>query len=115
MKLVRIWLPAVVVIAGIVLWAVDPSTDRAEGAAAIVGAGLSIWLLNVLFRVGVAGERERDREDAARAFFDEHGYWPGEEEFGSAGGVMEVADVEGRAVVGDFGIEDHRGGGVDDR
>ena len=78
MRLVRVWLPVVVVAAGIVLWAIDPSADRAEGAAAIVGAGLAIWLLNLLFRVGVTGDRERDAEDAARAYFDEHGHWPDE-------------------------------------
>ena len=26
----------------------------------IIGAGLSVWLLNLLFRVGVSGDRERD-------------------------------------------------------
>ena len=78
MRLVRVWLPAVVVVAGVVLWAIHPSADRAEGAAAIVGAGLAIWLLNALFRVGVTGDRERDAEDAARAYFDEHGHWPDE-------------------------------------
>ena len=35
-------------------------------------------LLNVLFRYGVAGDSERDDEDAARAYFDEHGHWPDE-------------------------------------
>jgi hypothetical protein len=32
----------------------------------------------VLFRIGVEGDKERDREDAARRFFDEHGRWPDE-------------------------------------
>ena len=49
-----------------------------EGAAHIVGAGLAIWLLNLLIRIGISGERDRDAEDEARAFFDEHGYWPDE-------------------------------------
>jgi hypothetical protein len=79
MKIVRVWLPVAVVTVGIVLWAVDPSADRAEGAAGIIGAGLAIWLLNLLFRVGVTGERDRDEEDAARDFFDAHGHWPDEE------------------------------------
>ncbi len=51
----------------------------AEGGALIISAGLSVWLLNVLFRVGVRGDRERDREAAARTYFDEHGRWPDEE------------------------------------
>jgi hypothetical protein len=32
----------------------------------------------VLFRIGVEGDKDRDREDAARAYFDEHGHWPDE-------------------------------------
>ena len=78
MRFLRWGLPSIVVVAGIVLWAIDPSADRAEGAAAIVGAGLSIALLNLLFRYGVTGDRRRDEEDEARAFFDEHGHWPDE-------------------------------------
>ena len=50
-----------------------------EGGALLVSAGLSVWLMNLLFRVGVKGDRERDDEDRARAYFDEHGRWPDEE------------------------------------
>ena len=45
----------------------------------LVAAGSSLWLMNLLFRVGVSGERERDAEDAARAYFDRHGRWPDED------------------------------------
>jgi hypothetical protein len=73
---VRYALPAVVVLAGIVLLALSPSVDTAEAAAGIVGAGLSIWLLNELFRLGVRGDAEREAEEAARRYFDRHGRWP---------------------------------------
>ena len=33
---------------------------------------------HVLFRIGIEGDRDRDREDAARDYFAEHGHWPGE-------------------------------------
>jgi hypothetical protein len=33
-------------------------------------------LLNVLYRIGVQGDREREREEEARRYFDEHGRWP---------------------------------------
>jgi len=78
LRLIRIWLPVVVVLLGVVLFAVNPNSNTLEGAAGIIGAGLSIWLLNWLFRVGAKGDRDRDREDEARRFFDEHGHWPGE-------------------------------------
>ena len=40
--------------------------------------GQPILLLNVLYRVGVSGDRERDDEEAARDYFDAHGRWPDE-------------------------------------
>jgi hypothetical protein len=46
---------------------------------ALIGAGLSVLLVNVLFRFGVSGDRERADEDAARRAFDRTGRWPDEE------------------------------------
>jgi len=43
-----------------------------------VGAGLALLLLNVLFRIGASGDRERDDEEAAREYFAAHGRWPDE-------------------------------------
>jgi hypothetical protein len=37
-------------------------------------------LINFLYRLGVAGDREREAEERARVYFDEHGEWPDEEE-----------------------------------
>jgi hypothetical protein len=71
-------LPAVVTLAGILVMIIGGNDNALEGGGAIVGAGLSIWLMNFLWRVGVTGDRERDVEDEARAYFDRHGYWPGE-------------------------------------
>jgi hypothetical protein len=79
MRFVRIWLPAAIIAGGvIVIIATGGSETGVEGAAGIIGAGASVWLLNVIFRVGVQGERDRDAEDDARAYYDEHGYWPDE-------------------------------------
>jgi len=78
MKWLRYGLPAAIVLAGVVLLVVEPNTVGLEGAAGIVGAGLAVLLLNWLHRIGVAGESERDAEDRARAYFDEHGVWPDE-------------------------------------
>lgn len=78
LTLVRYVLPAVVVVGGVIAVIASPTLTSLEGAAGIVGAGLSIWLLNVLHRIGVRGDRERDAEQDARAYFDTHGHWPGE-------------------------------------
>ena len=79
MRFVRVWLPVAIVVGGIVaIIATGGSLSGWEGGVAIIAAGASVWLLNVIFRVGVQGERDRDAEDAARVFYDEHGYWPDE-------------------------------------
>ena len=78
MRLVRFGLPALICVGGIVAIAIEPNRNGLEGGILILSAGLSVLLLNWLYRVGVAGVRERDEEDEARAFFDRHGVWPDE-------------------------------------
>ncbi len=73
--LLRYVLPAVVVVAGIVVMAFGGETDL-EGGGGIVSAGLAIFFINWLFRAGASGDREREREDRAREYFDRHGHWP---------------------------------------
>ena len=68
--------PAIVVLAGVLIFAFDRSIIAAEGAAGIIGAGLSWWLFGWLYRQGASGDRERDVEAAARDYLDEHGDWP---------------------------------------
>jgi hypothetical protein len=75
MILVRYVLPAVVVVAGIVVMALGGEAD-VEGGAGIVSAGVAIYLANWLVRLGRSGEREREAEDLARDYFDQHGRWP---------------------------------------
>jgi hypothetical protein len=74
---VRYLLPAAGVIAGLVVMALG-SESELEGGAGIVGASLAIYAVNWLYRAGVQGDRERDREEAARRYYDEHGRWPEE-------------------------------------
>ncbi len=72
---IRYGLPATIVIAGLVVMALGSEVEL-EGGAGLVSAGLAIYFLNWLFRIGVTGDRERRREDAARDYFDRHGRWP---------------------------------------
>jgi hypothetical protein len=79
MRAVRVWLPVAIIVGGIIaIVASGGSLAGWEGGVAIIAAGISVWLLNVIFRVGIQGERERDAEDAARDYYAEHGYWPDE-------------------------------------
>jgi uncharacterized membrane protein YccC len=76
---VRYGLPAALVLAGFVLLFVADGSTRWDGFAMCVGAGLAVLLMNVLFRLGVSGDDERQAEVDAREYFTTHGRWPDEE------------------------------------
>jgi hypothetical protein len=78
LKTARYGLPAVLVLAGFAVLLFDREPRRFGGFAMLVGAGLSVAVLNVLFRFGAAGDRERDQEERAREFFSQHGHRPDE-------------------------------------
>jgi hypothetical protein len=80
LKVVRTWLPVAIIVAGFVAATASGFSETGlEGGALLVSAGLSVWLINLLYRIGVRGDRERDDEDRARAYFAEHGRWPDED------------------------------------
>jgi hypothetical protein len=78
MLAVRYVLPGAIVLAGVIVLIVNRSLTGLEGFAMGIGVAGSVLLLNILYRVGVSGDRERDDEEAARVYFDEHGRWPDE-------------------------------------
>ena len=43
------------------------------------GAALSVLLLNLLYRLSVSDESDREAEEAARDFYSRHGHWPDED------------------------------------
>src|SRR5512133_3926102 len=77
---VRYGIAAALIVAGQVVLVADagPRGAGLEGWALFTGAGISALLFNVLFRIGLADESDREREEAARRYFDEHGHWPDE-------------------------------------
>jgi hypothetical protein len=76
----RFWIPAIVCLAGVVI-AIAEGFDSTglDAFFAFVGAGLSIWLINFLWRLGISGDDERDSEEAARVYLAQHGHWPDQE------------------------------------
>lgn len=66
------------VAAGVGMGIVNPGGFGVDGFAMAVGGGLSVLLINFLFRLGVSGDLEREREEQARRFLEEHGVWPDE-------------------------------------
>ena len=74
---VRYGVPAVIAFAGVVVaLAASDSAVGIEIGAMLWGAAIAVFLLNFFFRMGVTGDRDRDREEEAREYFDQHGRWP---------------------------------------
>jgi hypothetical protein len=85
------------ILAGVVMFVVVGGELGAYGFASAAGAGLSVLLLNLLYRLGVSGDQDREREEEARRHFDAHGVWPDDEPArdGEAPATMSLAE-EGR-------------------
>lgn len=75
---VRYVLPAVIALSGMIILLFNQTITGLEGFAMGIGVAGSILLLNILYRVGVRGDLERDEEEAARVYLDKHGRWPDE-------------------------------------
>jgi hypothetical protein len=81
---IRYGIPLVLLIAGTIVAATAGGVGIAA-AALFFSAASAVLLLNVLYRIGVEGDKERDTEQSARDFFDEHGRWPDEPESATRG------------------------------
>ena len=81
---VRYGIPLVLLVVGVVVSATAGRVGIAAGAL-FFSAASAVLLLNVLYRIGVQGDRERDTEQEARDFFDQHGRWPDEPESAARG------------------------------
>lgn len=75
----RYGLPAAVALTGVLVLIFNRSLNGLEGFAMFIGVAAAILLLNVLYRIGVSGDVERDREAQARDYLDRHGHWPDED------------------------------------
>jgi drug/metabolite transporter (DMT)-like permease len=86
----RIWLPLAIAVAGVVMIVLGHGRTRGTGATSLgnsIAAGgvallitaLIVWMINWLFRMSVTSNRDREREEAARRYFSEHGRWPDDE------------------------------------
>jgi hypothetical protein len=78
MIFVRFVLPALIVLSGILLAIIGNRESAYYGGALLISAGLSVALLSLLYRVGVNGDGDRGREEAAREHYDRTGQWPSE-------------------------------------
>lgn len=75
----RVWLPLAIAIAGVVLIVIGHAKTPAAGAGVgLLLVAVIVWMLNWMFRLSVQSNYERDQEEEARKYFDEHGRWPDE-------------------------------------
>ena len=79
LKITRVWLPLAIAAVGVVLIVVGHGhTASAAAGVGLLIVALIVWMVNWLFRLSVESNRDRDDEEAARRYFDEHGRWPDE-------------------------------------
>jgi protein-S-isoprenylcysteine O-methyltransferase Ste14 len=98
----RVWLPLAIAVAGVVLLVIGHGSysDLADAHSIESGAGLSlllaaliVWMLNWMFRMSIDSNRDREREERAREYFDRTGHWP--DEFGDEDEHEQDADEDG--------------------
>ena len=80
----RIWLPIAIAVAGVVAIVVGGARTTGHGAilsaagVALLIVALIVWMINWMYRMSIESNRDRDREERAREYFDRHGRWPDE-------------------------------------
>jgi hypothetical protein len=75
---VRYGIPGALILAGFVCLFAARGNQAQEGWALFTGAGIAVLIVNLLLRIGMEGDRDRDREEKARDYYAKHGRWPGE-------------------------------------
>ncbi|HUZ27893.1 MAG TPA: hypothetical protein VMU90_01555 [Solirubrobacteraceae bacterium] len=78
LTLTRVWLPIGIAVGGVVAIVVGGGVDSGVSATGVglLIVALIVWLLNVMFRLSVSSNRDREREEQARDYYAEHGRWP---------------------------------------
>ena len=75
-RTVRFGAPATLLAAGLVLVFAFGSRETEAAGYTLLGGSALMVLSTVIFRAGLASHVDREREEAARVFFDQHGRWP---------------------------------------
>jgi len=73
---VRYGIPLAMTTAGIVCLAIGG--DAAGSGVVLIGSAGMVLLINLLFRLSLVSNREREQEEQAREQFERTGHWPGE-------------------------------------
>jgi hypothetical protein len=73
--LVRWGLPLGLIVVGAIILA---AADIEGVGESLIAAGICVVIANALFRYAFRDSKDREREEDARDYFDEHGHWPDE-------------------------------------
>jgi ABC-type spermidine/putrescine transport system permease subunit II len=71
----RYGLPALILVAGVVLLIVGGDAPVGAGIV-LIGVAVLVFVFNLFARLAVASQDDREREEAARDYYAEHGRWP---------------------------------------
>jgi hypothetical protein len=77
----RVWLPIGISVAGLIGILIghgSTSSVWAAGGVSLIIVALIVLIINWMFRLSVQSNRDREREERAREYFERHGRWPGE-------------------------------------
>jgi drug/metabolite transporter (DMT)-like permease len=77
----RYGLPLALAVVGLVAIVAGHGQDNSTSAAGVslILVGLIVWMISWMFRMSVASNEDRRKEEEAREYFDEHGKWPDDE------------------------------------
>jgi hypothetical protein len=79
LTLTRVWLPLTIAVFGVVAIVLGHARTPLAGAGVgLVVIALIVWMINWMFRLSVQSNRDRETEEHAREYFDDHGHWPDE-------------------------------------
>ena len=80
LAITRIWIPVGIAVVGLVAIVIGGGQDdiTAGAGVSLVLAALIVWMINWMYRISVQSNRDREREEEAREYFDRHGRWPDE-------------------------------------
>jgi prepilin signal peptidase PulO-like enzyme (type II secretory pathway) len=79
LTLTRVWLPLIIAVLGVVAIGLGHARTPLAGAGVgLVVIALIVWMINWMFRLSVQSNRDRETEEQAREYFDDHGHWPDE-------------------------------------
>jgi hypothetical protein len=76
LRAVRYGIPLAMAIAGVVCLVIGG--DAAGSGVVLIGSAGIVLLINLLFRLSLVSNREREEEERAREQFERSGHWPGE-------------------------------------